>query len=429
MLVQYSVENYKIFEQEAKISFVASKYYHEKDAENVVDFPNFGLKLLKSAVIYGANASGKSKLFESMNFAKGFTLSSSKDQQVDEFIPVEAFKFSTETIAAPSVFEFIFIHNEQMYRYGFEITTEKIILEWLYVRSKMKETELFFREEQNFKVNYNYFNIEDLIERQRVRPNALLLSTAAFWNDKLAVTLLGWFKNKFNVISGLKEQHYIGYSIGKLQDKTTKNEIFKFIKDADLGIYDLSPQLFEVEQLPIQISKHIKTLLTKKKENGAEWFSDVITTHKKFNADKQEVENVTLSMDEDESSGTRKYFALSGPILETLKRGGTLIIDEMDAKLHPNLTRKLIGLFNSATTNPHRAQLLFNTHDTNLLDIELFRRDQIWFTEKDRYGAAKLYALSDIKGVRKDDPIEKNYIEGIYGAIPFLGDFNSLFTD
>ncbi|MEN9612523.1 MAG: hypothetical protein RLZZ628_3337 [Bacteroidota bacterium] len=427
MLVQYSVENYKIFEQEAKISFVASNYYHEREPENVVDFPHFGLRLLKSAVIYGANASGKSKLFESMRFAKGFILSSSKDQQVDELIPIEPFKFSTQTIDAPSVFEFIFIHNEYMYRYGFEITKEKVISEWLYVRSKLKETELFFREEQDFKVNFHYFKIEDLIERQRIRPNALLLSTAAFWNDKLAVTLLGWFRNQLNVISGLREQHYIGYSMGKLQDLNTKNEILKFIKDADLGIYDLSPQKLDVNQLPIP--QNIKTLLAKKKEETPDLFFDVITEHRKFNNLKMEVEKVYLSMDEDESSGTRKYFALSGPILETLKKGETLIIDEMDAKLHPNLTRKLIGLFNSAVTNPHQAQLLFNTHDTNLLDIDLFRRDQIWFVNKDRYGAACIYALSDMKGIRKDDPIQKNYLEGIYGGVPFLGDFNALFKD
>jgi hypothetical protein len=134
-------------------------------------------------------------------------------------------------------------------------------------------------------------------------------------------------------------------------------------------------------------------------------------------------------MDRDESSGTRKSFALSANILRALKEGEVLVIDELDAKLHPNLTRKIIELFNSKKTNPLSAQLVFNTHDTNLLDTDLFRRDQVWFTEKDRYGAASLFSLSDIKGVRKEDPLEKNYISGKYGAIPFLGNFDKLFNE
>ncbi|MCK6695826.1 MAG: ATP-binding protein, partial [Thermoanaerobaculia bacterium] len=121
---------------------------------------------------------------------------------------------------------------------------------------------------------------------------------------------------------------------------------------------------------------------------------------------------------------TRKYYAMTGPILETLAKGDTLVIDELDSKLHPNLVCKLVEIFNSKERNPYNAQLIFNTHDTNLLNSGVFRRDQIWFTEKDRYGAATLYALSDIKNVRDTDKLEDNYIQGKYGAIPYLGDFD-----
>ena len=188
----------------------------------------------------------------------------------------------------------------------------------------------------------------------------------------------------------------------------------------------------EADSLPKGLPKELREMLEKKmKEDGVVFASDsdVLTSHKIFNENRENKENTNFSMNDDESSGTQKYFALSGPILETLKKGKVLVIDELDAKLHPNLTHKIIGLFNSKTKNPLNAQLLFNTHDTNLLDTNLFRRDQIWFTEKNRYGAASLYSLSDIKGVRKDDPLEKNYISGKYGAIPFLGDFDKLFTE
>jgi AAA15 family ATPase/GTPase len=428
MIVQFSVKNYKIFEREAKISFVASKYYMEKADQNVVDFPKFGLKLLKSAVIYGANASGKTKLFESMDFFKKFILASAKETQIKEPIPVDPFRLSDETIENPSVFEMIFIHKNEMYRYGFEVTAEKVKSEWLFYRPHKREMELFTRTEQHFEIHKTLFNVQDLVDRKRIRHNALMLSTAAAWNEDTATTVVSWFKEHLNIISGLREQQYMSYSISQLRHEKTKNEMLKLIQNADLGIEDLKARIIEMIDLKKEISEELIHLLKIKGTEGAEWASDVVTTHRKFNKNKVFTGLTHFSMDADESSGTKKYFALSGPILETLKNGEILIMDELDAKLHPNLTHKLIELFHSKNHNSLNAQLLFNTHNTNLLDFELFRRDQIWFTEKDRYGSATLYSLSDIKGVRKSDPLEKNYMEGRYGAIPFLNGFNESFN-
>ena len=133
-------------------------------------------------------------------------------------------------------------------------------------------------------------------------------------------------------------------------------------------------------------------------------------------------------MNSDESKGTQKFFYLTGPIIDTLDNGGILIADELDSKIHPNLVCKIVSLFNSKTLNPKNAQLIFNTHDTNLLSSDLFRKDQIWFTEKDKYGEAKLYSLADFKSnaVRKNEAYEDNYIRGKYGAVPFLGLFDNL---
>ena len=149
---------------------------------------------------------------------------------------------------------------------------------------------------------------------------------------------------------------------------------------------------------------------------------------KKYDSNGNSIDNVNFSLDDDESSGTRKYFALTGPILDVIENGYTLVIDELDSKLHPNLVCRIVSLFNSKELNTKNAQLIFNTHDTNLLSTGLFRRDQIWFTDKNKYGEAKLYSLADFKSdeVKKNEPFEENYIRGKYGAIPFLGFFENL---
>jgi AAA15 family ATPase/GTPase len=156
--------------------------------------------------------------------------------------------------------------------------------------------------------------------------------------------------------------------------------------------------------------------------------SDVITTHKKYDLNKKTFVDVMFSLIKDESSGTKKFFALAGPILDVIENGLTLIVDELDSKLHPNLVGKIISLFNSMDFNPQNAQIIFNTHDTNILSSGLFRRDQIWFTEKNKIGEAKLYSLADFKSdaVRKTESFEENYIRGKYGAVPYLGFFDNL---
>lgn len=154
----------------------------------------------------------------------------------------------------------------------------------------------------------------------------------------------------------------------------------------------------------------------------------MLTSHRQYDSNNKYIDDIHFSMDIDESSGTRKFFALTGPVLDVLENGYILVVDELDSKLHPNLVCKLISLFNSKDLNPRNAQLIFNTHDTNLLGSGLFRRDQIWFTEKNKFGSASLYSLADFKtdSVRKNEAFEENYIRGKYGSVPYLGFFDSL---
>jgi AAA15 family ATPase/GTPase len=420
MLIQFSVKNYKTFAEEVKLSMVASK--DDTLKEKNVFSSGFGYDLLKCAVVYGANASGKSKLVEGMLFMKKF-VENSANYQSNRKIDADPFKLSTVKEKEPSMFEVIFVYENEMYRYGFEVTTEKIISEWLFVRQnngKPKETELFYREEQKFEYNKTKFKVKSLIDNDRVKENTLLLSKADVENEKTAKKVFHWITNNLNVLFASKEEGFVGYTVSKLQeDSNNKQQIIKFLDSADLGIEDLLPIFEDPEKLPKGL---IEMLERKSDGKPIKVFSDVNTSRKKFNEYLEFVGNTTFSMEDDESQGTSKYFALSAPILDTLENGTTLFVDELDAKLHPNLVSKIVALFNSNITNPKNAQLIFNTHDTNLLSSGLFRRDQIWFTEKNHYGAADLYSLAEFKNIRKDDNYEKNYIAGKYGAIPFLGD-------
>lgn len=427
MLIQFTVSNYKTFAEETKISLVASKDTTHRDT-NVFD-SNFKYDLLKTAVIYGANASGKTKFMEALGFMKR-VVSESATYQSNRKISVTPFRLNTKKINEPSLFELIFIKENVMYRYGFEITTEKVVSEWLFMRqnnSKPKEIELFYREEQEFDFHSTKFKIKDLIDNNRIKPNSLLLSVADSFNVEIAKTVFSWISKKIQVISGLEMDNYLGYTVRELEEDTKKKNILNFLKDADLDIMDVLPKMSDINDLP----KHLQEIIAHNKgEEEYKFFSDVITFRKQYNENNEFNKLEEFSMDNDESSGTRKYFALTTPILDVLGNGLTLFVDELDASLHPNLTQKIIELFHSKETNPKNAQLIFNTHNTNLLNpnSKLFRRDQIWFVKKDHYGAASLYSLADFKTdeVRKDDNYEKDYIAGQYGAIPYLGDFEIL---
>jgi AAA15 family ATPase/GTPase len=433
MLVQISVRNFKTFKDKAVLSMVASNYDKEtREDDNVYTDDQFHLRILKSAVIYGANASGKSKLIEAFLFMRKFVIQSSKDSQKGDAIQVEPFRLEQESEKASSEFEVIFIFQKEMFRYGFEVTTDKVIAEWLYYKPKTKEIELFYREEQHFDIHErNFTKGATLVKEDLIRNNALLLSVAAQFNDANAGKVLQWFTG-FGIISGLYENTYLTFTMSRIKNPKYKESILELLKVADLGIEDFNLESLDADNLANQMSKEERESIKREmqKEKNVEFIYDVLTTHRKYNINKKQVGDINFSLEHEESSGTKKFFALAGPILDSLENGYVIIVDELDSKLHPNLVCKIVSLFNSKESNPKNAQLIFNTQDTNLLSSELFRRDQIWFTEKDSYGASKLFSLADIKStVRKKETFEENYIKGKYGAVPFLGELDQLIHD
>ena len=358
-----------------------------------------------------------------------YVINSSKETQKGENINVDSFRLSVETENEPSEFEIIFLFNGELFRYGFEASKERIVSEWLYHKPKTKEVELFYRDGNQFNTHgRNFTKGATVAKKGLVRDNALLISVAAQFNDKTAITVIDWFK-RLKFISGLDEAGYQGFTVSKTEVPVHKERILKLLKAADLGIQDIKLQKLDIDGLPKGMPKEMRDeILREIKEDNVEYIADVLTIHKKYDLSKQVIDTVNFSINSDESSGTRKFFALTGPILDVIENGYTLVVDELDSKLHPNLICKIVSLFNSDDVNTKNAQLIFNTHDTNLLSSGLFRRDQIWFTNKDKFGEAKLYSLADFKSdeVKKNESFEDNYIRGKYGAIPYLGFFDNL---
>lgn len=415
MLVEFSVGNYLSFKDSVTFSMVASNIAQHKDT-HVFELMNY--KLVKSSVIYGANASGKSNLFKAMKFARDFIISSSKETQAKEEIPVKKFLLSTETENEPSFFEFVFIQNNTKYRYGFRANKSEIVDEWLFRAKKVKETKLFERSYQDIKIYKDFKEGKDL--EPKTRPNALFLSVAAQFNGQISGAIIEWIENLF-VISGLSK--YISITLDIIKDKELKNKFLEILKIADLSIMN-----FEVK--PKNLSEFAQVYFNALLDSGKkiELLPEIKTFHKKYDQNNKSSSDVEFDLKENESKGTQNLFSILGPILHTLSAGKVLVVDEFDVNLHPLITRFLIKLFNSNNQNPKNAQLIFNTHDTNLLNNEIFRRDQIWFTEKDEYERTDLYSLVEYelpKGkVRADRTFAKDYLAGKYGAIPFIGASN-----
>lgn len=430
MLIEFSVGNYKSFKEEVTLSMVASKLTSQnKELDTNTVFPiNEDISLLTSAAVYGANASGKSNLVAAMRFMREFVLTSSKDTQSGEPIPVELYALSPETLLQPASFEMVFITEGIQYRYGFEVTPERVKREWLYYVPKTREVRLFEREHDQITLAKDSFSEGDGLQ-QRTRSNALFISVLAQFNSSTANLILDWFRS-YSIISGLYDQQARGHTFTLLSMDSDAVDIVSFIQSLDVGINGIQMTLNEFDKstlaalLKLSITPDGKRLVNEEMlDQLRKTFApfSIITQHRSYTADGHEAAPVSFILDQQESEGTKKIFSLAGQILVNLHSGTPLVIDEFDARLHPLITREIIRLFNTKETNPKHAQLIFMTHDTNLLDKDFLRRDQIWFTEKDRFGASHLYSLAEFK-VRNDASYGKDYIQGKYGAIPFLGD-------
>ena len=415
MLIEFTVGNFRSIAEKVTLSMIAAAIKSGPHAtrvdENNVIYVNDKLSLLKSAAIYGANASGKSNILNALT-TMGTFIDTSVHNVASGSFPYTPFLLIDGYQDRASHFEIIFLMQGLQYRYGFELSKARVEKEWLYYVPSTREARIFEREGQDIDCP-NFTGAGRL--KSLVAPQALFLTVARDFNVLQAKNVFQWL-NRFPVMSGLDDNPSY-YTIQCLEEKILDGEIVDFISRLDVGISGI-----EVSVLPSRDDdENIGGNKVRQKSYKVE------TVHTAFDKQGNPTSSVKLNMRHHESEGTRRLFSMSGMIVQVLKNGSILAVDEMDARLHPALTRKIVELFHAKETNPKDAQLIFATHDTNLLDNRLFRRDQIWFTEKDRMGATDLYSLAELK-VRNDGWGERGYIEGRYGAIPFPGNFEGIFN-
>ena len=400
MLLEFCVKNFLSLKDEAKLSFIASTLKESLQEENdLINELAIGLSVLRSAVIYGANASGKSNVLKALSFYKRFITDSFINSQAGKLIDVEGFRLNTQTENEPTTMEATFIVGDFIYRFGFEVDRKSVREEWLYQRAnrkRAKEVELFYRENGVVSVHSKCPLIQEIVDKKMIRDNALVLSTAAQFNDPKSVDILNWLSDT-QVLFCSEDEHLWEQAIRHLDDDGVRERITDFARYADLGI----DSILKID-------------------------NKIISSHRQFDEEGLESGNVSFPFNKNESEGTIKYFSLAYPIIDALDNGKRVIIDELDSKLHPLLVRKILMLFNSSTTNPKGAQLLFTTHDTYLLGAGLLRRDQVWFTQKDGLGATSLYSLAEYK-VRSNAAFDRDYINGRYGATPIIGEMERVF--
>ena len=426
MLQEFSVGNYLSFKDAVKLDLSTA---------GITEYPENAFeagkkKLLKGAVVYGANSSGKTNLLRAMSKMRHFVLNSSKGSSQDE-IGVSPFLLNPETEHRPSFFELLFFLDGRRYRYGFEATREKVHGEWLFVRSSQQEKPLFVRELDGIEVMDGFREGAGLEEK--TRDNALFLSLADQFNGKLSQAIMAWFR-QWNTISGLQHEAYQAVTFKMLEDEKCKPLFTRFLKQLDLGFhaFQVVKEPFNPSHLPENLPAEVLKQVMEDLKEGT--MVSIETLHKVYNDDGNEVGVKEFNLRTQESAGTNKVFNMLGPIFNALISGGVLVVDELGSSMHPLLTKAIVSLFNSEEHNPNNAQLIFATHDTNLLSYGNFRRDQIYFIEKDYYGASSLYSLVEYKEeggktIRKDRSFEKDYIHGRYGGIPYIGDFSKMMSE
>lgn len=425
MFIEFNYGNFRSFRDPQKFSLEASPLRNnDSGPEEVNVFEAGSLRLLKSKAIFGGNASGKSNLAKAI---AAFIYMVSRSVAV-EGIPSgfwnDRFQLLSDWDDQPMFFQYLMLHKTVVYRYGFQILSGKVTYEWLYSGTGETQAEIFMRSPDDLKINKQELPAMDAFVQQALggdselfRSDSLFLTAAALSGNKF----LGGIRDDIRRImafDGIYDDSAVQYAMKAMMDgsEQRKEAIKSLLKAADTGIEDL-----DFAELP----DHLIDADTKREMNNPtdgikRKAMSLLSIHSKFNDEGEVVEKIQVPFGEWESEGTSKLFAVGSLILDALSEGRIIIIDEFDARFHPNLTLKIVQLFNNPETNPNHAQLIFITHDASLLKRAKLRRDQICFVNKDRYGISSLTTLIEFKGVRKDASYDKEYLNGTYSAVPFL---------
>lgn len=416
MLLDFSVGNFRSIRDEQRLSLLpAGKDESLCDSNVLTTRSELAPATLRGAVIYGANASGKSNLVGAMLFFQAMVRDSATKLQAGQRLNVAGFAFDEKAASAPSSFELNALVDGIRYQYGFSLSPERVTEEWLIVYRTSRGQEWFSRTWNAEKATYDYAPFsayfagsKDLWKRS-TRDNALFLSTAVQLNSEQLRPLWDWIVGSWIIIAA-QAPLSMGLTIQALGGEKDKLRVLEFLNAADIAIADVRVQKQRMKQTSIVIDAATGAASASNDE------ADVAIPIFRHSAEGRSVEFGL----QDESQGTQRLFALAGYVLGVLKGGMTLVVDEIESSMHPLLVRHLLKLFFSPDAKG--AQIVFSTHSTNLLDNELLRRDQVWFTEKGADQATVLTPLSDFSP-RKTEAFEKGYLEGRYGAIPILREY------
>jgi uncharacterized protein len=415
-LIQFSVSNFGCFRDNVEFSMAS-----RKDAQNVFHLHQTGDYLLKSSIIYGPNASGKSTLLNAMAFMDS-KIRKSWEPEHEENLEFSPFLMEEHYDEMPSSFEMIFLLGKTVYQYGFSIFPDHTIDEEFLKDATNTEKEIFRRKKQNFNVNKNKGKSKlntDQILHEKTGEKTLLLTMADLLNIEEAKKILDFFRGHINFFKGYKSDGLRKFTAERsLEDSNFKKQVIGYLQKADFCITDFNIRERE-ENLPKELQKFFedrnKKMLSK--------FKTIDFSHSKYDKNRNIIGETTINIS-GESQGTQTFFDELGPMVDTLENGKVLVIDELNSRLHPHLCKFIIDLFHSPKTNPNNAQLIFTTHDVSLFNKKDIDRDQFWFTERDKYGRATLFSLAEFKE-RKGSDFQKRYLEGKYGALPFIDNIDS----
>jgi len=421
MLLSFRLANFRSFRDEQEFSFVHGSYGAPPPGPEGL-LPPWDERVGTVAGIYGANASGKSNVLKALTFMRDAVLDSYQRWTPGTAIPVDQFKL--EPSNEPSLFEVIFIVDRVRYQYGFRITRHEVVGEWLYVYPTTRRQIWFERDTSAQETYYfgKHFPGRNRVIADLTRPDALFLSTAITNNHPHVEPLSQWFRTQLVGASPEDQDVRIGSTASLSKSRERWEQVTSLMRFADLGITTTRVRDAEVPQGE---RDRIRELFSLAASAGVD--VDEIIDHSsrviEFGHVSGESSQLVYLPITDESLGTKAWFSLVGIILEAVGNGDTLIVDELDASLHPHLTSEILKIFREPSSNPHQAQLLFTTHDTTLLGNMLgereLTRDQVWFTEKKPDGASILYPLTDF-APRKEENLERGYLQGRYGAVPFI---------
>jgi AAA15 family ATPase/GTPase len=412
MLIEFRVKNFRSLRDEQVFSMVATTDKKLLDTHATATGLKAAPHVLHTVAIYGANASGKSNLIKAMQFMRWVVVMPLLPGQSHDRL--QSFRLDRDTMDEPTEFETTFLVNGVRYQYGFVMTQKRIIEEYLYVY-KTSKPQMWFERTYNADKELYYYEYGPSMRgnkaswEQQTRDNNLYLTVSSQYNSELLTPVFSWFLKILNVVNELEPISTL-FTIQNIENVENIDRTLRFIKSADFDVDNIEVEKQKVPRHEIQLD--LATGVSRQQIQEVDQ-SKISFWHRTAKGEAK----FDLF---DESTGTQRFFWLSGPLFDVLENGKIIIFDEIEAHLHPNLVSKIIDLFQNSEVNKHGAQLIFATHSATLLGVSgLFRRDQIWLVNKNKDQASLLEPLSDFSP-RKGESVGRGYLQGRYGGLPFI---------